>query len=209
MPAQLNVKERDNSKHSFTRALRDSGKIPAVVYGKTVGNRGISVDESDMIRVFRDSGRNSVISLNIDGQAFSAMVQDLQVDPLKGHIVHIDFLEVDMKVEKEAVVPLHTVGEAVGQKEGGVVQHNVNELTVKALPANIPAAIEVDISALTIGDVLKVKDIPVSGDYEILDEGDEVVISVQPPTLEPEVDEEQQEAEASTEEKPANEGEEA
>ncbi|GGE54019.1 50S ribosomal protein L25 [Pullulanibacillus camelliae] len=194
MPAELNVKERDNSRHSITRNLRKSGKIPAVVYGKSVGNRGIVVDEGEMIRTFREVGRNGVITLQIDGQAFPAMVQDIQTDSLKGNILHLDFLEVDMKAKTDAVVPLHTVGEAVGQKEGGVVQHNVNEVTVSALPADIPTAIEIDISELKIGDVLKVKDIKHSGNYEIVDDGEEVMISITPPNKEPEVEETEAEA---------------
>ena len=188
MPAELSVKERDNSRHSITRGLRKEGKIPAVVYGKTVGNRPISVDERDMLRVFRESGRNGVLNLNLGGQAFSAMVYDFQVDPLKGHFLHIDFLEVDMKIETEAVVPLHLVGESIGQKEGGVVQQVINEVTVRALPANIPQALEVDISSLAIGDVLKIKDIKSDQNYDILHEEDEVILSITPPALEPDAE---------------------
>ncbi|TCP22545.1 LSU ribosomal protein L25P [Scopulibacillus darangshiensis] len=182
---QLNAKNRQHLRKSMTKKLRNEGRIPAVVYGKNVGNQNVSVEEGEMIRLFRSDGRNAVIQMKVENnKPYSVMAHDIQFDRLKDEIVHIDFLEIDMKTEIDAVVPVVLTGESAGEKEGGVVQHQFNELNVRSLPANIPSNIEVDVSALNIGDSLKVRDLKANADYEILDDEDEVIVSVTPPTLE-------------------------
>ncbi|MFC7394730.1 50S ribosomal protein L25/general stress protein Ctc [Scopulibacillus cellulosilyticus] len=179
----LNVINRDESRRSLTKGLRRKGKIPAIVYGKDISNQTIAVEESDMLRLLRNEGRNAVINLNLDNnKSYPVMAHEIQYDNLKGEIVHIDFLKIDMKSEIDAVVPVTLTGESIGEKEGGVVEQPLVELNIRALPGNIPNHIEADISELNVGDSLRVADILDKLDVEVLDEENEVIASVQPPT---------------------------
>ncbi|WP_196220230.1 50S ribosomal protein L25/general stress protein Ctc [Terrilactibacillus tamarindi] len=172
----LNANLRDHSKKSIIKDLRKQKKIPAVVYGKDVGNKSISVNESDILKAFHSEGRNAIFQLKLDGnQETPVMVHDMQLDPLTGLIMHLDFLGVDMNTEVEAVVPVVLKGEASG---GGVVQLTESELTVRALPNNIPSVIEVDISGLTSGDHIKIEDLKAGRDYSFVGHADEMVVSV-------------------------------
>ena len=159
MASQLAVEERDASRKSITRGLRKNGKIPAVLYGKTVENQSVAVNEKDVIRILQEVGRNGVIQLNLNGKTFSVMTHDIQFDPIKREYVHLDFLEVDMSSKLDVEVPIHLIGEAIGIKQGAIAQHHLNELTIRALPNEIPTAIELDVSEMDVGDVLKIKDI--------------------------------------------------
>lgn len=198
--AKLDVIEREHTKHSVTRKLRLEGKIPAVVYGKTVGNKLVAVDEGEMIRLFHSEGRNAIIQLKIGkDNPYSVMAHDIQFDHLKDEMLHIDFMEINMKSEIEAEVPFHLTGESAGEKEGGVVNQPVIHLLVKALPADLPNHIDLDISDLNVGDSRQVKDIKIDGEYEILSDEEVVVVSIVAPAVE-----EEEQSEATEEEVPAD-----
>ena len=129
------------------------------------------------------------------------MVSDYQYDPLKNQITHIDFLAINMTEERTVEVPVQLVGEAVGAKEGGVVEQPLFNLEVTATPDNIPEVIEVDITELNINDSYSVADIKVSGDFTIENEPEDSIVTVVPPTDEPTEEEvEAMEGEAATEE---------
>lgn len=178
----LEAQSREGFTKSGNKKLRRQGKIPAVVYGKDIENRSLYVDHSDFIKVIREAGRNGVIRLKVNGSDFPVMMYDAQIDRIKDEIVHLDFYKIDMKKEVDADVTVHLQGEAQGVKDGGVLQHLLHEVTVRALPADIPEAIEADISALEIGDSLTVNDLKNHSKYEILNDPEEVIVSITPPT---------------------------
>ncbi|GEQ06958.1 50S ribosomal protein L25/general stress protein Ctc [Staphylococcus gallinarum] len=183
------------------KALRNIGKVPAVVYGFGTKNTSVKVDEVEFIKVIREVGRNGVIELGVGSKTIKVMVSDYQFDPLKNQITHIDFLAINMSEERTVEVPVHLVGEAAGAKEGGVVEQPLFNLEVTATPDNIPEAIEVDITELEINDSLAVEDIKVSGDFTIENEATDSVVTVVPPTEEPTEEEiEAMEGESETEE---------
>ncbi len=144
---------------SDLKQLRKSGKVPAVVYGYGTKNVSVKVDEVEFIKVIREVGRNGVIELGVGSKTIKVMVADYQFDPLKNQITHIDFLAINMSEERTVEVPVQLVGEAVGAKEGGVVEQPLFNLEVTATPDNIPEAIEVDITELNINDSLTVADV--------------------------------------------------
>ena len=186
---------------SDLKQLRNSGKVPAVVYGYGTKNTSVKVDEVEFIKVIREVGRNGVIDLGVGSKTIKVMVSDYQFDPLKNQITHIDFLAINMTEERTVEVPVHLVGEAAGAKEGGVVEQPLFDLQVTATPENIPEAIEVDITELQINDSYSVADIKVSGDFTIENDPEESVVTVVPPTDEPSEEEiEAMEGEAATEE---------
>lgn len=186
---------------SDLKKLRNTGKVPAVVYGYGTKNTSVKVDEVEFIKVIREVGRNGVIDLGVGSKSIKVMVSDYQFDPLKNQITHIDFLAINMTEERTVDVPVHLVGEAAGAKEGGVVEQPLFDLQVTATPENIPESIEVDITELEVNDGYSVSDIKVSGDFTIENDPEESVVTVVPPTDEPTEEEvEAMEGEAATEE---------
>ena len=202
MGTKLSAQQRESkTPNSSLTELRGKGDVPGVVYGYQTETLSVSVSEADLIKTLRESGRNGVINLEVEGQTLNVVLSDFQRDALKGSFKHVDFLAVNMSEELEVAVAVHTTGEAAGEKEGGVVNQPNREVNVKVKPSDIPDSLEVDVSALEIGDHLSVGDIRDKVSYEILDEDDFLLVSVTAPTVEaePEETEEGAEGEAGTE----------
>jgi len=179
----------EKSKQSELKELRQNGKVPAVVYGFETENTSLSVDENEFIKVIREVGRNGVIDLEVAEGTTQVMVNDYQFDALKNQITHIDFIAINMQTEVTVEVQIVLEGEAPGQKEGGVLEQPLFEVSVTAKPADIPETIEVDISELNIGDSIHVEDIRSKGNFVIENEDTDAVVIVSAPTEEPEEDE--------------------
>lgn len=182
MAITLKAKKRENLSRSTTKQLRKDGYIPGVVYGKSQEPITVSVNNIDLIKTIRDEGRNAIISLEIeDEKPVDVMVHDYQKEIVKDDIIHVDFFAVDMAEEMDVQVPVRIEGEAIGVKEGGVLQQPVFELQVRAKPADIPEEITVDVTNLNIGDSLAVQDIEKTGSYEILDDPETTVVVILAP----------------------------
>lgn len=194
--AKLASANREAKTRSSVKQLRNSGQVPAVVYGYQVENTSVSVDEVEFIKVIREVGRNGVIDLDLNGETTKVMVYDYQFDSLKNQITHIDFVAINMKTEVTVDVTIEMIGEAVGVNEGGIVEQPIFEVQVTATPDNIPETLEVDISDLGIGDTLYVSDIKTTGNFTIENEDDEALVTVVPPQKEEELDDEESEESA-------------
>ena len=183
-------KRAEKSKQSELKELRSTGKVPAVVYGYETENTSLSVDENEFIKVIREVGRNGVIDLEVaDSGTTQVMVNEYQFDALKNQITHIDFIAINMQTEVTVDVQIELTGEAPGQKEGGVIEQPLFEVSVTAKPADIPETIEVDISELNIGDSIHVEDIRSKGNFVIENEDADSLVIISAPTEEPEEDE--------------------
>ncbi|MGP9076524.1 50S ribosomal protein L25/general stress protein Ctc [Geobacillus thermodenitrificans subsp. calidus] len=187
MAIVLGAKERKDKKHSTLRRIRSQGGIPAVLYGKKVDNKMISISAADLEKALREGGRHSLVTLKVGGEDYSVLLREVQRDPLRGELLHADFQAVDMSAEVDVDVEVRLVGEAPGVKDGGVLQQNLHELSIRVLPANIPPAIEVDISGLQVGDVITVGDVQTGGTFEINHEPSEVIATILPPQQEEEI----------------------
>lgn len=167
-----------------TQELRVSGAIPAVLYGPKLANKNLCVDAKEFYKVFRESGKSSLVSLNVEGEktAFMVLISDYNTDPLSGQVIHIDLYQPDLTKEIEAEVPLVFEGAAAAVADlGGTLIKNISEITVKALPADLPREIRVDISKLaTFDDAITVKDLVVNEKVELLKEPEEIVALVVP-----------------------------
>lgn len=194
MATMLKASNRENLKGSTLTELRSKGFTPGVIYGKDLPSKSVSVNAIDFIKTLKITGKNGVINLATDEGMFEVIAHDIQREPLKGEVLHIDFYKVDMKKEMDANVQIRLVGEAIGVKEGGIVQHTLHEVSVRSLPTNIPEEIEVDISQMAVGDSLQVRDLSKSSLYEINNEPEEGIIAILPPVLDNEPDEQQEEA---------------
>ena len=202
MGTKMTAQTRESgTPNSSLTELRGKGHVPGVVYGYKTETLSVSVSELDLIKTLRESGRNGVINLDVDGKTLNVVLSDFQRDALKGSFKHVDFLAVNMSEELEVAVAVHTTGEAAGEKEGGVVNQPNREVNVKVKPSDIPDSLDVDVSALEIGDHVSVGDIRGTVSYEILNEDDFLLVSVTAPTVEeePEETEEGAEGEAGTE----------
>ncbi|UBH08549.1 50S ribosomal protein L25/general stress protein Ctc [Macrococcus armenti] len=188
------IRQGKQTKGSLNK-IRNEGKIPAVVYGFGANNTSVKVDEPEFIKVIREVGRNGVIELGVGSKTIKVMVSDYQIDPIKNQITHIDFLSINMKSELTVDVVVNLTGEAVGAKEGGVVQQPLFQLSVTATPDEIPESIEVDVTELNVGDSILVGDLKANKSYTINNEDDEAIVSVVPPTVAPAEGEEAEDAE--------------
>lgn len=190
MSTKITAQKRESgTPHSSLTELRGKGDVPGVVYGFQTETTPLVVSEIDLIKTLRESGRNGVISLEIDGKSINVVLNDFQRDALKGNFEHVDFLAINMSDELEVAAAVHTVGESSGEKEGGVVNQPNREVAIKVKPSDIPDALEVDISNLAIGDTLTVGDIRGNVSYEILDEDDFILVSITAPRTQEEIDE--------------------
>lgn len=141
-----------------SRRLRRAGKIPAVLYGHGIDPQSLAVDGRELRTALQtDAGLNALISLDVDGANHLAMARQLQRHPVRGTVDHVDFVIVRRDEVVAVEVPIHLVGEALEvHRADGLVEQQMFSLVINATPANIPAAIDVDVSELTIGDAVRV-----------------------------------------------------
>jgi large subunit ribosomal protein L25 len=207
------VSERIILGSAESRRLRKRGIVPGVLYGRSEPV-AISVDER-VLRAALTTPAGSHVVLDVavgNGREQSAILKDYQRDKVRGTIMHIDLQEVRLDQPIQTAVAVTLVGDPAGVKEGGVLSQAANEINVEALPLEVPQHIEVDVSALRIGDSIRLSEVEAPAGVTFLDDPDETVLaSVTQPTRveEPEVEEvEGEEAEAAAEgEEPAGEGE--
>ena len=141
--------------------MRREGWLPSVIYGRGVENKNLKVDAKSFIELLaKSSSDNIVINLEIEGEGTRlAFLQAIQHDPMSGIAVHADFLAIDDKTEITAHIPAHINGEAPGVKTGGVIEQYVHAIEIVCLPDDLPDSIELDVTALQLGDSLHLGDI--------------------------------------------------
>ncbi|MBI4920044.1 50S ribosomal protein L25 [Candidatus Azambacteria bacterium] len=183
------------------KSLRRNGIVPAVVYGGKDGSIPLELNLKEFLKVFKTAGETTLIKLFINEEKVSAkggpafgwknvLIHDISRDPLTDQINHIDFYEVKMDEKITADVPLVFVGIAPAVSDlDGILVKAVHELKVRALPADLPHQIEIDISHLkTFDDIITVKDIKLPKNVEALENGDTSVASITPPRSEAEIE---------------------
>ena len=172
-----------------SRRLRRQGLIPGVLYGREKPV-SISIPERDLrTALTTKGGLNAVLDVAVEGgKVHSSVLKEFQQDKVRGHITHVDLQEVRLDQPIHATVPLHLHGEPVGVKEGGVLSQVTNELNVEALPMEVPEHLEADVSAMHIGDSLRLSSLQVPEGVTLLDDLEETVIATvtQPTREEPE-----------------------
>lgn len=177
---KLTVEKRDGagSKKQLS-TLRGASKVPGVIYGGDKPSVQVAVAEKELVAARRKGGVNAILHLDVGGKQETVIVKALQRHPVSDKLVHADFQRISMTEKIEARVPLHIVGEAPGVKNtGGLLQHELRELRVRALPGDIPQALNVDVSKLEIGMHILVKDIAAGKGVEVLDAPDHMVVHV-------------------------------
>lgn len=177
----LNVQERLAGKRSVLTKLRNEGFIPAIIYGKNVSSIPVAVAENELQKQIREHGRNTIFQIEVQRQKQKVLIRELQTDKVSNKMIHVDFMAVDEDTEVDTTVPVHLVGEAVGAREGGIVQHLLHELEISAKAEEIPEKIDIDISQLDIGDTILVEQIAPNYPFKINHAGTEPIVTILPP----------------------------
>ena len=184
MERTLQAMARDGAGKGAARKLRADGKVPGILYGHGMDPVSVAVDSRELFHVLHtDAGANVLIDLKVGKDSHLAMAREVQRDHIRGEFIHIDFLAIRRDVKITVDVPVNLIGESHGVKEGGVVEHHLWDLKVECLPGDVPESIDADISALGIGDALKVSEVKVPPGAEILTDPEETIISVVPPPV--------------------------
>lgn len=207
---KLLVQDRAVLGSAESRRLRKQGLIPGVLYGRERPH-AISIVERDLRNALTGGGgMNAVLDVVIDGgSVHSSVLKDYQLHNVRGKITHVDLQEVRLDQPIHATVSVHLVGEAAGTKEGGVLSQGINEVNVEALPMEVPALLEFDVSDLQINDTARLDQLVLPEGVTLLDDPDTVLAGVSPPTVleEEPVAEGAAEGDAEGGEEPGSEGE--
>jgi len=165
------------------RRLRADGRVPAVVYGQGVEPVPVTVHARDLrTALSTDAGLNAVLSLRVDGKKYLTMARELQRHPVRGTVIHVDFQVVDPERQISAEVPISLTGEAVElHRSEGVLDQQLFALPVMARPADIPTHLEVDVSEVVIGSVIRVEEIALPPGVTSELDPESIVVAGQPP----------------------------
>ncbi len=183
----LKANLREERGKELNKSLRGGGLVPAIAYKKGTESVSLKIDKKTLLKTLHtEAGENVIIKLHIEGlrkdKERTVILKEIQRDPVKGHLVHVDFLEISLTETLKVKVPIAGKGEAVGVKQdGGVLQHILWEVEVECLPTNIPEKIEIDVTNLKIGDSIHLKDVLPPEGVKILDDLEGVVFSVEQP----------------------------
>ncbi|MEK7700259.1 MAG: 50S ribosomal protein L25 [Planctomycetota bacterium] len=186
---ELKAEKRTTKGSKAARKLRESGQIPAILYGHKEDNIMLSLKDTDFMRLLQT--RTRMIWLAFENKKESALIKDVQHDNLSDGIIHVDFSRINLDERVKLRVFIEVYGEPIGVKEGGVLTHALKEVEIECLPAIIPEKIKVNISSLGLGKALHVRELPQMEGIRYLPDAETVVVSVHQLTAEKAVSEEE------------------
>jgi large subunit ribosomal protein L25 len=182
--AVLTAERRSETGKGVAGRIRRQGLVPAVVYGLGDESVSISVSSRELSHILAGaSGANTLITLRLDGSEQLTLARQIQRHPIKGSLLHVDFVRVRADQAIQADVPVRLVGDAEGVARGGVLEQLVHAVGVEALPAKVPVEFEIDVSALEIGGSVHVRDITVPGDVTLRNDPDDLVAHISAPRV--------------------------
>ncbi|CAN5299861.1 50S ribosomal protein L25/general stress protein Ctc [soil metagenome] len=181
--AQLNATPRSDVGKGVARSLRREGKIPAVIYGHAREPQPLAIDQRELDRLLSHiAAESTVIELSFDGSTSRTLIREIQRHPFKPQILHVDFQELVAGEKVTVDVPIILVGVPEGVRaEGGVLDQTMRELSIHVDPSNIPNHIDVDVTALNIGNSVHVSDLSLPEGVEVLDDEDSTICVVSAP----------------------------
>ena len=177
----INAEKRNEISKRASRELRAQGKIPAVIYGITAESVPIAVNLADVKGVLKSENKENSILRIIQGEKskFDAMIKEIQYDYLSDHIIHVDFIRIDVNKPVEVEVPVVLEGEPIGVKtEDGLLEFIHRQVLVRSLPTSIPKEIRIDISGLHLNQSIKVENLPKNDIYQVLSSANTVICAV-------------------------------
>jgi large subunit ribosomal protein L25 len=182
----LSAEARSETGKGYNRKLRAAGRIPAVIYGKGRDSEPVTLDPKSLETLLHQSGAglNTLIDLSVGGRTDTVLVKELQRHPVTGRYLHVDFFRLDLTQKVTVSVPIHFTGKAKGVEFGGILDHPLREIEVECLPRAIPEFIEVDVSALEVGDSIHVSELRLPEGVEVMTDPTLPVASVVLPAAE-------------------------
>jgi large subunit ribosomal protein L25 len=181
----LNATTREERGKNASRRLRAAGLVPITVYGGGMEAASTTIVKREFAALMRAHGRNMIFTLNIDGAGMPVKIAHMQLDPIKGTLLHADLMRISLTEKSKFEVPVRIVGEAEGVKlGGGVLDVIAHRLDIRCLPTEVPTEIEVDVTGLQLGDHLSVKDLKLGDNIEVLAEPEAVIATVTAPRAE-------------------------
>lgn len=201
MQTTLNLESRRQAGKGVARKLRRRGRVPGVIYGGGQLPALVHMEAQAVLHLFRSiSVENTILNLSVDdGEPERALVREIQTHPCRPDLLHVDFLRIQRGVAIEVQVPVRLAGVPAGvRNEGGLLDQVVHDLPVKCVPSKIPEVIEVDVTELAVGDVIRAGDIGMPEDVESLaDPGRTICAVAAPRVAEEDVEEEEEEQEGA------------
>ena len=159
-----------------TSQIRQSKRVPAVVYGKTQAPISITVDSSDFLRLYRKAGESNIISLSVGKKKLDVLIHSTQKQPVSGAFSHVDFYAITQGETLHAHVHLNFIGNSQAEKDGAVIEEYVKSLEVKCLPTDLVDHFDVDLSLLAKeGDIIRIQDLNIPAKFEISGHMDDVI----------------------------------
>lgn len=177
MSSKITAELREEVGKGAARRARRQGRIPAVLYGRGFPTRHLLVEAREFAAFLHRGGRG-VVELEVAGETVRSLVKEISRDPIKDTLLHVDFLAVEEDRPVEVEVPVVLVGQAAGVREGGVLEHYVDTITVSCLPRDVPSALEVDVSGLGLGDHITAGEIRLPSGVRLLTPPGEVIAAV-------------------------------
>lgn len=168
---EIKVQRREDEGKGASRRLRRDGKVPAIVYGGELAPVNIQLNHEDVLLASHHEWfYSSILDLSLDGDVQAVLLRDIQRHPYKQQILHLDFQRVDASQTLRTSVPLHFINEEVspaGKSSDVLISHELREITVECLPKNLPGSIEVDLSAIALGDTIYLSEIKLPEGVEV------------------------------------------
>jgi large subunit ribosomal protein L25 len=182
---QLTAEPRNPSRKKGAKALRISGKVPAILYGHGTEPRPLAVGSMELARLLeRIAPESTIVEVTFGGHSVKALIRELQRHPLKPGVLHVDFQEIHAGEKLRLEIPIHLTGTADGvRNQGGVLDQVLRTVEIEVLPSDIPERVELDVTALIIGRSLHVSDLVIPN-AEILTEPELTVCTVVAPRAE-------------------------
>ena len=176
----LEAQPRQPGNKNAARRVRVAGKVPGVVYGAGKETAVIAVDPRQVLRILHsETGHNTIFDLALGNDREKAMIVDWQFEPIKGKLLHVDLQRIAMDKKLTVTVPIVLKGEPEGVKtQGGILEQLLREVELECLPADIPKAIEADVSHLVFGVDIRVKDLPHGDKLKFLTDEDRMVAHI-------------------------------
>jgi large subunit ribosomal protein L25 len=181
MTALLKAELRTDSTKSYRRQLRNTGKVPAVVYGKKITPIAIFLDEKELTSMLKGNA-HGVIQMDVPGQGvYPVLLGEIQRDTMLRKVTHVDFRQISMDEPIKTSVVVELSGDCPGEREGGMLTLLLHELEIRCLPKDVPASISVDVTKLEIGESVLVSDLPIPSGVEVRTDASNVVVTVLAP----------------------------
>ncbi|MFP3090952.1 50S ribosomal protein L25 [Treponema sp. TIM-1] len=172
------ARNRANTGSGDARRIRNAGRIPAVIYGRTGTALSIDLDALEFIHGVKGISESTIVKIEVDGKVHDAFVKDTQRNITDGRVLHVDFYEVESNTSLRARVSVHIHGNPIGVREGGILESPLHDIEVECLPKDLPERIDVDVSDLKVNQSIHVRDLPLGPGVRLISGGDQVVALV-------------------------------